>query len=148
MVVPFLLMLLLALLRYFTKTYNQSSLRAGDTLQSKHSFENLGRQYGIQIKEFYGDNGIFKSKDWIDDCDTKEQTNIYCGVGTHHQNGIAERSIGTITRWSRCMILHADLHWPQQSNVKLWPLAMDYAVWLWNMIPHWKSDYSPLELFT
>ena len=46
------------------------------------------------------------------------------------------------------MILHAALHWPQQSNVKLWPLAMDYAVWLWNRIPHWKSGYSPLELFT
>ena len=45
----------------FTKTYNQSSLRTGDTLQNKQSFKNLGRQYGIQIKGFYGDNGIFKS---------------------------------------------------------------------------------------
>ena len=51
----------------FTKTYNQSSLRAGDTLQNKQYFENLGRQYGIEAKVFHGDNSIFKSKDWIDD---------------------------------------------------------------------------------
>ena len=45
----------------FTKIYNQFSLRTGDTLQNKQSFKNLGRQYGIQIKGFHGDNGIFKS---------------------------------------------------------------------------------------
>ena len=69
------------------------------------------------------------------------------GVGAHHQNGVAERAIATIIGRARAMILHAAIHWPGETHTDLWPLAIDYAVYLWNHTPHMESGMSPIELF-
>ena len=49
----------------FTKVFHQTSLRAGDTLRSKHAFDRIAREHGITIKKYHGDNGIFQSSNWI-----------------------------------------------------------------------------------
>ena len=46
------------------------------------------------------------------------------------------------------MLLHSDLHWPQNIDTSLWPLPMTYAVWIWNRIPNIDSGYSPYEIFS
>ncbi|KAG7341235.1 reverse transcriptase RNA-dependent DNA polymerase [Nitzschia inconspicua] len=70
------------------------------------------------------------------------------GVGAHYQNGVAERSIQTVTQWARAMLLHLALHWPEQSRLDLWPFALEHAVYLWNHMPKKDSLLAPVQLFT
>jgi hypothetical protein len=59
----------------------------------------------------------------------------------HHQQ--------TIFNWSRAMLLHFVLHWPQQANENLWPFFVDHAVYLWNSLPSRNdAQIAPKELFT
>ena len=83
----------------FTKVFHQTSLRAGDTLRSKHAFDRIAREHGITIKKYHGNNGIFQSSDWIRDCELEEHGYEFSGVGAQHQSGVAKRTIGTINRW-------------------------------------------------
>lgn len=71
----------------------------------------------------------------------------FSGVGAHHQNGIAERGIKTISQWARSNLLHATSHW-STATIKLWPQALDYAVWVYNRMPAINTGISPLELWT
>eukprot|EP00957_Ditylum_brightwellii_P073414 5578953-Ditylum_brightwellii.AAC.3 len=61
----------------------------------KRDFKRFARGHGVSIKQYHGDNGFFKSKLWTEHCDVagQEPTEM-SGVGTHHQNAIAERVIG------------------------------------------------------
>ena len=76
---------------------------AEDTLTSKISMEKESLKDNIHIKAFYADNGVFKSKEFLEHLmmkhqsitDSKEspykedpQQIDFCGVGAHHQNGI------------------------------------------------------------
>jgi hypothetical protein len=69
-------------------------------------------------------------------------------VSVHHQNGIAERSIQTVTRWARAMLLHSVIMWPDQADLSLWPFALQHAVYLWNNLPNDTTNLAPLEIFT
>ena len=37
----------------------------------------------------------------------------YCGVGVHHQNGIAETNNNTLAYGARVVLLHAKRMWPK-----------------------------------
>ena len=103
----------------FIFTVPQVSLQTHDTLQAKMELERFVQSVGVEIKCYHGDNGIFKSKAWIDDCKLKDQKYEYSGVGAKHQNGVAERAMGTNCRWARSMLLHSALHWLEQRDSSL-----------------------------
>ena len=46
------------------------------------------------------------------------------------------------------MILHAALHWPEEADLNLWPLAMDYAVHIWNNLPCQENGITPNEIIS
>ena len=46
------------------------------------------------------------------------------------------------------MILHAAIHWPEEVSIELWPMAMDYAVFVYNRLPQRDCGLAPIELFT
>ena len=48
-----------------------------------------------------------------DDCNNKLQRLTFCGVGAHHQNGIAEAKIKQLTLAARTMLLYAQRLWPE-----------------------------------
>ncbi|KAG7349585.1 reverse transcriptase RNA-dependent DNA polymerase [Nitzschia inconspicua] len=127
---------------------NQISLRAGETLQSKLAFERFAHNCGHKLKSFRADNMPFNSQEFKTDLEAKNQELTLSGVGAHHQNGVAERSIQTVTQWARAMLLHLALHWPEQSRLDLWPFALEHAVYLWNHMPKKDSLLAPVELFT
>ena len=77
-----------------------------------------------------------------------EQTVPFSGVGSRHQNVIAEVTIKTITSCAQTMMLHALLHWPETADLELWPFAIDYAVHLWNHLPKQDGRLSPKEYIT
>ena len=43
-------------------------------------------------------------------------------------------------------MLHAALHWPEQADISLWPMALTYATYLWNITPRPETELSPLEI--
>ena len=45
-------------------------------------------------------------------------------------------------------MIDAPIHWPDEVDLELWPLAMDHAVWIWNNTPKQGVGFSPLELFS
>ena len=131
---------------YFS-IHNQVSLGAASTVQAKHSFERDAIRHGVTIQGYRGDNGVYKSDAFREDLKRFNQTLDLCGVGAHHQNGVAERAIRTVSSAARAMMLHAMIHWPEQVTLDLWPFAINYAVYLWNRIPRGPSDLSPQEIF-
>jgi hypothetical protein len=50
-----------------------------------------------------------------------------CGTNAHHQNGITERDIQSISNMVRAMILHASMHWKDGIDANLWPMAVTYT---------------------
>jgi hypothetical protein len=132
----------------FIRHHHQVSLQVGETLQGKNRFEKDSAQFDVQIKSFRADNAPFNAAEFKNDLENKGQTISFSGVGAHHQNGAAKRSIKTITSWARTMMLHAILHWPEQTTLDLWPFAMDQAVYCWNHLPSKNERISPLEAFT
>ena len=131
----------------YIECHHQVSLRSTDTVISKRAFERTAKSCGVRIKSYHGDNGIFKSSEFQDALTKLEQQLKFSGVGAHHQNGVAERSIRTVTEKARTMMQHSYHHWPDEFQVHLWPFALDYACWLHNHTPSQTHGWAPLELF-
>jgi transposase InsO family protein len=127
---------------------HQISLRAGESLVAKHELERWASQFGVNIKRFHSDNGIFKSIEFLEDLRRHDQEIDFSGTGAHHQNGVAERSIQTVVEWARTMMIHAAIHWPDQIDLALWPFALTHAAHLYNQLPNEATGMSPLEIFT
>ena len=129
------------------KAYHQVSLGASDTLRSKRKFEQEARFCDVYVEKYHADNGVFVSEEFEDELEFLGQQIDLSGVGAHHQNGVAERAIATIIGRARAMILHATIHWPAENHTELWPMAIDYAVYLWNHTPRMDTGLSPVEVF-
>ena len=132
--------------------YHQVSLGGSDTIRSKFSLETFASQVGRTIRRYHSDNGILTSDAFerslqADHLEVKPLHTV-SGVGAHHQNGGAERAIQTVTSMARTMMIHCHLHWPDGFSPNLWPMALDYAVWIYNHVPREDSTLSPMELFT
>ena len=102
----------------------------------------MALSYGIRILGYFGDNAIFTATGFRTDILAKQLDINYSGTGAHHQNGIAERAIQTVTYLARSMLIHMCLHWPDQSTeIDLWPFAFTYASWQWNQVPSISSVF-------
>lgn len=133
----------------YVSIQHQVTLGAADTIQSKVRFERAALEDGVIIQGYHTDNGVFSSKEFMEELMHKGQNVRFSGAGAGHQNGVAERSIRTVVGIARTMLLHAALrHGSGVINQNLWPQAMDHAVWLYNMIPQSQSGMSPIELWT
>ena len=115
--------------------YPQVDLSATTTIRAKQHLEALAKDVDVSIKAYHSDNGVFASKEFRNHCSSQRQKLSFSGVGAHHQNGVAERSIQTVSKMARSNLLHLMLHWPTQCKLDLWALSMDYAVWIYNRIP-------------
>ncbi|KAL7447597.1 hypothetical protein ACHAXS_000001, partial [Conticribra weissflogii] len=45
-------------------------------------------------------------------------------------------------------MIFLQMSWPEFSHTHLWPLAMEYAVWIYNRLPKVASGLSPLEIWS
>ena len=77
----------------FTYVHMHQHLKPDETIDAKHAFECLMEQHRVRILHYHRDNGRFADKVFVDDVRAAHQTITFCGVGAHHQNGIAERYI-------------------------------------------------------
>ena len=127
----------------------QTHLNSHETLKAKKSFEALCAANGVVVQEYLSDNGTaFLNADYTKHLEQFHQTARHAGVGAHHSNGIAERSISTVMSIARAMMHHSAIHWPDVVDVHLWPLAVTHAERLLNTIPREDSGQSAQELFS
>jgi Reverse transcriptase (RNA-dependent DNA polymerase) len=127
----------------------QNHLTTHETLMSKENFELLCRDSGLIAQSYLSDNAkCFTAKEFTEQLSTFEQIVRFAGVGAHHHNGNAERSIQTIMSIARTMMLHSAIHLPDVADSTLWPMAVTHAVYLHNHMPNMDTGLSPIDLFT
>lgn len=86
------------------------SLRVGETIQSKHEYEEYCRERGVVVAKYHADNMPFGAEAFDDDCRVQKQQLDFSGVAAHHSNAAVECSIRTISGWIFSMMLRAILH--------------------------------------
>jgi len=101
----------------------------------------------VNIKHYHADNGRFKDKLFSKSIEGKGQTISFCGVGAHHQNGIAEKRIGDLQRRATTLLLHAQRRWPDAIDTHLWTYAIRAANDSRNYAPTNKDDTCPMSKF-
>ena len=130
------------------KCYHLSEFNTEQTLRCKRRFEADVAQCGITVQSYRTDNGrSFTSFEFEQELLSHNQDHTFSGAGAQHQNALAERSIQTVMNMARSMLLHVQVHWPDQYDTKLWAFALDYAVWLWNHTPRKDNGLAPIEIF-
>ena len=127
----------------------QSSLSSHETLSAKMSYENLCKDSGVIPQVYMSDNGkAFTSIEFTEHLSSFFQISKLAGVGAHHHNAQAERSIRTIMSIARTMMMHSGIHWPDVADPSLWPMAVKHATFLYNHVPSHVNGLSPNDLFT
>ena len=125
----------------------QQVLTTYATLQSKVAFEEHCRDHGVVPHKYISDNGTaFTGSSFIAHLKKFTQVTRYAGVGAHHHNGHAERSIQTIMSVARAMLIHSSMHWPELADTSLWPMTVHYATFLWNRVPDPTTGLSSLDI--
>jgi hypothetical protein len=115
-------------------------------LDAKLDYEWRANAFGITITGYRADNGRFADAAWRDSCFALQQSFQFCGVGSHHQNGIAERRIRDLSDAVRASLLHAIQHWPDGVTKNLWPFALKHACNIRNKVCS-KDGRTPEEIF-
>ncbi len=73
-----------------------------ETVEAKEAFERFASTHGVTIEHYHADNGRFADNLFREAVQQSGQSITYCGVGAHHQNGIAERRICDLTEHAPC----------------------------------------------
>ena len=97
------------------------------TLQAKHDYKHLAATRNVRVKHYHAYNGRFAERSFTNDCKASTQLINFCGVGAHHQNGIAENTIKQLTLISWTLLVHAQNYWPEYISTMLWPFALKAA---------------------
>jgi hypothetical protein len=125
---------------------HQVGFSAVEKICDKQGFEELCMDNGVVVQDYLTDSGAFKVNNCVAHINETHQKLRFCGTNEHHQNGVAERAIQTISNMARAMILHASLHWKDRCDSSLWPMAATYATRIYNNIP--RNGVCPADIFT
>jgi hypothetical protein len=131
---------------------HQLGFSAGETIPGKQSFEKMCMDNGVVVQDYLTDSGTFKVKNCVAHINETQKMMHFCGTNAHHQNGVAERAIQTISNMTRAMILHAsmilhaNMHWKDGIDASLWPMAVNYAIHIYNNTPD--KGVTPSDIFT
>ena len=89
------------------------------TVDACKEFEACSRTMGVKVKHYHCDNGRFTDNQFLAHCKKRQVTVSYCGVNAHHQNGLAERTIGILRDEARVALWHAVFRWPSMLLLNL-----------------------------
>ncbi len=70
--------------------YLMRNLTLEETLLAKHAYERFLSSIEVTAKAYHADNVRFADQGFRDECNLSNQVITFCGIGSHHQNVIAE----------------------------------------------------------
>jgi hypothetical protein len=102
-----------------TFAFMQLSTGAEETVWAKKAFKAYAKLHGVMIRHYHANNRRFAQNVWLNAVGShrRQQTILFCGVGAHHQNGVAEKKIRDLQENARTMMLHASVRWPMAHSV-------------------------------
>ena len=127
----------------YTYVHLMQDTTADSTIEAKNAYESLLASYGRNVRKYHADNGRYAEKAFMQDVKDKNQQISYCGVGSHHQNGIAERRIKSLGEDATSMLAHGQFMWPEAVTKKLWPFAYKAACRAKNKFKLDENGHSP-----
>ena len=83
------------------------------TVEAKGAYEKKVASNAVRVQAYHADNGRFADSEFYADVKDCGQDITFCGVGSHHQNGIAEKKIRDLTEHSRTLLAHGRHIWPE-----------------------------------
>ena len=104
--------------------YLLESISDEGTVRAKVAFEQKTRAHRVTIMHYHANNLRFNSPSFQLACHQLNQTHIYCGVGSHQQNGIAKAKICDLTNGAQALLLHTQRRWHSITKACLWPNAL------------------------
>ncbi len=96
----------------YTHVSLQEDLKLDSTLDAKLDYEQKFSTFGVTTAGYHADIGRFAEAAWKESCQALNQRVQFCGMGSHHQNGIIERRICDLPEAARASLLHAIHHLP------------------------------------
>jgi hypothetical protein len=117
----------------FVHIEHQIGFSAIETIRAKQSFEQLALSFGVVVESYLTDSGTFKASLFVQHLRNHNQSIHFCGANAHHKNGIAERGVRSISNMARAMLLHASTLWKSGIDASLWPMAVKYTSYLYNL---------------
>jgi hypothetical protein len=75
----------------YTHVSLQEDLTMDSSLDAKLDYERKLSTFGVNVAGYHAENGRFADAAWKESCQALNQKIQFCGVGSHHQNGIFER---------------------------------------------------------
>ena len=124
----------------------QTSIEGSQTLDDGHAFETFSESCGVKTKHCHADNHVLNHALFKESSISVRQTQSFCGVNAHHQNGVTERKIRTIVSLACAMMFNAMIKWPSPVHLELWPRAINCAIEILNSTPR-SSGFTPKEIF-
>lgn len=118
---------------------------AGEAIRAKKNYEREMSSMGVTVLSYHTDNGVFTASAFQDELANMDQGVTFSGVGAHHQNAMAERSIGVLFSLARTQMLHAKLRWPKAVTAKLWPMVLKHTEHIVNHLPT-ANNTCPMDL--
>ena len=89
----------------YIQVEHQLGFSAVETIRAKQKYEQQAMDNGVIIQSYLTDSGAFKANSFVQHIREHTQRLQYCGTNAHHQNGVAERAIRTVSDMARSMIL-------------------------------------------
>ena len=131
----------------FTYVHLIKDFTGEENMDAKNAYESKAAEFGVRVKSYHGDNGRFSETLWLSDVAEKNQQVTFCGVGSHHQNGIAEKRIRDLTEYARTLLVSANQTWPEAVKLALWPFALKEAERVFNELRIDDDGLTPIQRF-
>jgi hypothetical protein len=128
----------------------QESKTASEACRSKCDYETFAKLYNVTIDSYHADNGAFQSEAFQKSIDNNNQKLNFSCVNAQWQNGLVERSNGTLCAAARSMLNHAIYRWDKTITAEIWAFAIQHAATIYKATKRRSRDYdlSMWEQFT
>jgi hypothetical protein len=100
---------------------------AYEACRPKCDYETFARCYNVNVESYHDDNGAFGTETFPKEIDKKTQKLNVSGVNAQWQNGLVERSNGTLCAAAYSMLNHDISKWDKTMKAELWIFAIQYA---------------------